>query len=72
MSLPSILPTDSVTILRMLREGDVDSNQRRAVLQHDATSNHSYPTGRAKEKQREREKKQEIHNEREIWQVYND
>lgn len=45
MSLPSILPTDGVTILWMLREGDVDSNQRRAILQRDAASDHSHPTG---------------------------
>lgn len=50
MSLPSILPTDSVTILWMLWEGDVDSYQRRAILQWDATSNHSYPAGEKKTK----------------------
>lgn len=44
VSVPSILPTDSVTVLRMLWEGDVDSNQRRAVLQHHATSNHCHAT----------------------------
>lgn len=48
MSVPPILPADGVTVLWMLREGDVDANQRRAVLQRHAASNHSYPTGKTK------------------------
>lgn len=58
MSLPSILPTDSVTILWMLWEGDVHSNQRRAILQRNATSNHSYPAGK-KQKTGSTERKRE-------------
>lgn len=30
--VPAVLPTDGVTVLWMLREGDVDADQRRAVL----------------------------------------
>lgn len=66
MSLPSILPTDSVSILWMLWEGDVDAHQRRAVLQRDTTSNHSYPTGKTKTGSGEGARgEKEIHNERE-------
>lgn len=46
LSVPSILPTNSVAVLWMLGEGDVDTNQRRAVLQHDATPDHCYPTSK--------------------------
>lgn len=47
-SVPSILSTYRVTVFRMLWEGDVDSNERRAILQHDTTSNHGYPAGKTK------------------------
>lgn len=68
--LPSILSADCVTVLRMLWEGDVDPNQRRAILQHHTASNHSYPAAKAKMASGER--KTEINKGREKWQVYND
>lgn len=54
--VPSILPTYGVTILGVLRKRDVDSNERRAILQHNATSDHSYPTAKTKTRERERER----------------
>lgn len=60
VSVPSILPADGVTILWMLRKGDVDSNQGRAVLQHDTTSNYSYPTGKTKTGNGERQREGEM------------
>lgn len=41
--LPSILSTDAVTVLWMLREGDVDPNERGPILQSYTTSNHRNP-----------------------------
>lgn len=56
MSLPSVLPADGVTVLWVLWEGDVDSDQGRAVLHGDATSNHGYPAGEKDSKPRHKEK----------------
>lgn len=69
--LPPILPADCITIFRMLWEGDVHSNQRRAILQHNATSNHSYTTGKTKRISGGRGKT-EINKDKARWQVYND
>lgn len=55
----------------MLREGDVDSNERRAVLQHDVTSNHSYAAGKTKTGSREETRGEETYTERER-QAHND
>lgn len=40
--LPAVLPADGEAVLGVLWEGNVDSDQRRAVLQSHAASDHSH------------------------------
>lgn len=40
--LPAVLPADGVAVLGVLWEGNVDSDQRRAVLQSHTASDHSH------------------------------
>lgn len=47
----------------MLWEGDIDTNQRRPILQRNTTSNYSHPAEKTKENAGEKE--------RERWQVLN-
>lgn len=46
---PAVLPADGVAVLGVLWEGNVDSDQRRAVLQSHTASDHGHTAGSGRE-----------------------